>query len=85
MSCLARASVCTSFIFVGPAVQSARFGEPAACRNWSKSFWRHSPVLVLDACRKRVKVGFRGSLDDFEFVRQAYTLHDRRSTFERFG
>ena len=37
----------------------------------SKSFWRHSPVLVLDACRKRVKVGFRGrasTLDDFEFV-----------------
>ena len=28
-------------------------------------------MLVLDACRKRVKIGFRGrssSLDDFEFV-----------------
>ena len=28
-------------------------------------------ALVLDACRKRVKVGFRGrrsSLDDFEFI-----------------
>ena len=28
-------------------------------------------MLVLDACRKRVKAGFRGrssSLDDFEFV-----------------
>ena len=37
----------------------------------TKSFWRRSPVLVLDACRKRVKVAFRGtssSLDDSEFV-----------------
>ena len=44
---------------------------PETCQNWSKSFWRHSPVLVFDACRKRVKVGFRGRssrLDDFEFV-----------------
>ena len=31
----------------------------------------HSGAIVLDACRKRVKVAFRGrsnSLDDFEFV-----------------
>ena len=59
------------FSFVGPVVQSARLGGPETCQNWSKSFWRHSPVLVLDACRKRVKVGFRGSsstLDDFQFV-----------------
>ena len=57
--------------FVGPVVQSTRFGGPETCQNWSKSFWRHSPALVLDACRKRVKVGFRGrssTLDDFEFV-----------------
>ena len=67
----ARAIVSSSVVFVGPVVQSARFGELATCQNWSKSFWRHSPVLVLDACRKRVKVGFRGrrsSLDEFEFV-----------------
>ena len=67
----ARDSVCASVIFVGPVVQSARFGEPETCQNWSKSFWRHSPVPVFDACRKRVKVGLRGrssSLDDFEFV-----------------
>ena len=42
-----------------PFVQSARFGGPETCQHWTKSFWRHSPVLVLDACRKRVKVGFR--------------------------
>ena len=24
----------------------------------SLSFWRHSPMLVLDACRKRVKIDF---------------------------
>ena len=66
----ARHSVCAGAVFVGPVVQSARFGGPETCQNWSKSFWRHSPVLVLDACRKRVKVGFRGNstLDDFEFV-----------------
>ena len=67
----ARHSVCADAVFVGPVVQSARFGRPEACQNWSKSFWRHSPVLVLDACRKRVKVGFRGrsgTLDDCEFV-----------------
>ena len=61
----ARHSVCAGAVFVGPVVQSARF------QNLSKSFWRHSPVLVLDVCRKRVKVGFRGrssTLDDFEFV-----------------
>ena len=55
----------------GPVVQSARFGKPETCQNWSKSFWRRSPVLVLDACRKRVKVRFHGrssTLDDFEFV-----------------
>ena len=52
-------------------VSLALSGEPETCQNWSKSFWRHSPALVLDACRKRVKVGFCGrssSLDDFEFV-----------------
>ena len=67
----ARHSVCAGAVFVGPVVQSARFGGPETCQNWSKSFWRHSPVLVLDAWRKRVKVGFRGrssTLDDFEFV-----------------
>ena len=35
---------------------------------------RRSPVLVLDACRERVKVGFRGkssSLDDFELIARA--------------
>ena len=67
----ARDSVCAGTVFVGPVVQWARFGEPEACQNWSKSFWRHSPVLVFDACRKRVKVGFRGrssSLGDFESV-----------------
>ena len=48
----ARDSVCAGAVFVGPVVQSARFGGPEA-------FWRHSPVLVLDACR---------TLDDFEFV-----------------
>ena len=41
------------------------YNRPETCQNWSKSFWRHSPVLVLDAFRKRVKVG---CLDDFEFV-----------------
>ena len=64
-------SVCAGAVFVGPVVQSARFGGPETCQNWSKSFWRHSPVLVLDACRKRVKDGFcgrSGTLDDFEFV-----------------
>ena len=71
----ARDSVCSDAVFAGPAVQSARFGELGRCQNWSKSFWRHSPVLVLDACRKRVKVGFRGRL----------TLRDRSSTFDRFG
>ena len=33
-------------------------------------------MLVWDACRKRVKVGFRGScssLDDFEFVASGMT------------
>ena len=55
----ARDSVCAGAVFVGPVVQSARFGKPEACQNWSKSFWRHSPVLVFDACRKRVKVGFQ--------------------------
>ena len=67
----ARHSVCADAVFVGSVVQSARFGGPETCQNWSKSFWRRSPVLVLDACRKRVKVGFRGrsgTLDDFEFV-----------------
>ena len=67
----ARHSVCAGAVFVGPVVESACFGGPEACQNWSKSFWHHSPVLVLDACRKRVKVGFRGrssTLDDFEFV-----------------
>ena len=62
---------CAGAVFVGPVVQWARFGEPEACQNWSKPFWRHSPVLVFDACRKRVKVGFRGrssSLGDFESV-----------------
>ena len=54
----ARDSVCAGVVFV--VAQSARFGEPEACQNWFKSFWRHSPVLVLDACRKRVKFGFRG-------------------------
>ena len=52
------------------------FGGPDTCQNWSKSFWRHSPVLVLDACPKRVKVGFRG---------RSSTLDDRRSSFARFG
>ena len=40
-------------------------------QNCSKPFWRRSPVLVLDACRQRVKVGFRdrrSSLEDSEFV-----------------
>ena len=63
--------VCAGAVFVGPVVQSARFGEPETCQNWSKSFWRHSPVLVLNACRIFVKVGFRGrssSLVDFEFL-----------------
>ena len=67
----ARGSACAGAVFVRPVVQSACFGELEACQNWSKSFWRRSPVLVLDACRKRVKVGFRGrcsSFDDFEFV-----------------
>ena len=63
---------CFEVSFVGPVVQSARFGEPESCQNWSKSFWRHSPVLVfVDARRKRIKVGFRGrssSLDDLAFV-----------------
>ena len=83
----ARGSVCAGVLFVGPVVQSARFGELETRQNWSKSFWRHSPVLVLDACRKRVKVGFRGrrsSFDDFEFV-ASLLLRDRRSTFDRFG
>ena len=82
----ARDSVCTGAFFVGPVVQSALFGKPETCQNWSTSFWRRSPVLVLDACRKRVKVGFRGrssALDDFEFGK--LTLRDRRSTFECVG
>ena len=29
-------------------VQSASFGELQICQNRSKSFWRRSPVLVLD-------------------------------------
>ena len=64
-------SVCAGAVFVGPVIHSARLGELERCQNWSKSFWRHSPGLVLDASRKRVKVGFRGrcsSLHDFEFV-----------------
>ena len=67
----AHAGVCAGVIFVGPAVQPACFGELDMRQNWSTSFWRHSPVLVLDACRKRVKVGFRdkrSSLGDSEFV-----------------
>ena len=67
----ARDSVFAGAVFVGPVVQSARFGKPETCQNCLKSFWRHSPVLVLDACRKRDKVGFPGrssTLDDFEFV-----------------
>ena len=47
----ARHSVCAGAVFVGPVVQSARFGGPETCQNGSKSFWHHSPVLVLDACR----------------------------------
>ena len=57
----ARDSVCADAVFVGIGGRE----------NCSELFWRHSPVLVLDACRKRVKVGFRGrssTLDDFEFV-----------------
>ena len=85
----ARGSVCAGAVFVGPVVQSARFGELEACQNWSISFWRHSPVLVLDACRKRVKVGFRGrssSLHDFDFVASllrsfSCKFRGRRSTF----
>ena len=64
-------SVCAGVLFVGLVVQSARSGKLETCQNWSNSFWRHSPVLVLDACCKRVKVGFCcrcSSLDDFEFV-----------------
>ena len=67
----ARHSVCPGAVFVGPVLQSARFGGPETCQNWLKSFSRRSPVLVLDACRKRVKVGFRGrpnTLDDFDLV-----------------
>ena len=67
----ARDSVCPGVVFVRPAVQSARFDELEAHQNWSKSFWRQGPGLVLDACRKRVKDGFRGrcsSLEDFEFL-----------------
>ena len=67
----ARDIVCAGAVFVGPVGQSARFGGPETCQNLSKSFWRHSPVLVLDACRKRVKVGVRGRSriwDNFEFV-----------------
>ena len=94
-----RDSVCAGAVFVGPVVQSARFGELEPCQNWSKSFWRHSPVLVLDACRKRVKVGFHGrssSLDDFEFVASLLCVtgaalssvllefRGRRSTLELF-
>ena len=32
----ARDSVCAGAVFVGPVVQSARFGEPETCQNWSK-------------------------------------------------
>ena len=31
----ARHSVCADAVFVGPVVQSARFGGPEACQNWS--------------------------------------------------
>ena len=58
---------------VGPAVQSARFGELAMRQNGSKPLSR-ATVLVVDACRKRVKVEFRdrrSSLEDSEFV-EAY-------------
>ena len=58
LRCPARAGVCVSIIFVGPVVQSARFGEPETCQNWSNSFWRHSPVLVFDACRNVSKLDF---------------------------
>ena len=47
----ARDSVYTGAVFVGPVVQSARFGKPEACQNWSTSLWRRSPVLVLDVSR----------------------------------
>ena len=92
-------SVFAGVVFVGPVVQSARFGEFETCQNWSKPFWRHSPVLVLDACCKRVKAGFRGrssSLDDFEFVASLLCVkgaalssvllefHGRRCTLELF-
>ena len=79
-------------LFVGPVVQSARFGELETCQNWSKSFWRRSPVLVRVACCKRVKVGFPdrcSSLDDFEFVAILLCVlveyRGRRSTLEVFA
>ena len=49
-----RACVCASVIFVGPAVQSACFGEPEMRQNWLRSCWRHSPVLVLDAAKQDI-------------------------------
>ena len=44
VSCLAgvSASVCAGVFFVGPVVQSARFGELELYQTRSKSRWRHS-------------------------------------------
>ena len=59
LRCLARQardSVCAGIVFVGPVVQLARFGELVKCVKIHRNL--SGPVLVLVACRKRVKVGF---------------------------
>ena len=55
----ARHSVCAGAAFDCPVSQSARSGGPETCQNWSKSFWRHSPVLVLDACQSWISWQFQ--------------------------
>ena len=42
-------SVCAGAVFVRPVVQLDRFGKLEKCQHGSKSFWRRSPVLDLDA------------------------------------
>ena len=66
----ARASACSSVIFVGPVVQSARSGEFDICQSRSNSFWHHSPALILDTRCKRVEVGFRDRRSTSRFLGQ---------------
>ena len=72
-----------SVTFVGPAVQSARFGKLDMCLIRSKSCWRQSPAQILDACRKRVKVGFRDRCSTLNFVARDTLELSRRCSGRR--